>query len=141
VIVFSEPLSTSDQADVLQITRPDRTIAQFKYQDRKVIFADTIQLGVYTVNGSEGRTSHFAVNLFSPQESQIDPQESLQITGIAAAAGTDLKQNGEKELWRIIAGLALLLLVVEWLVYQRAIVMMLAQRLRSLSKKSGLNTQ
>ena len=81
------------------------------------------------------------MNLFSPLESQINPQDTIQIAGITAAAGTSLQQNGEKELWRIIAGLALFLLVVEWLVYQRAAVAMLAQRIKSFSRKSGLNTR
>jgi hypothetical protein len=140
-LVFSKPLSTSDQNPTLQIARPDGTIAQFNYQDGKVIFADTTQIGVYTIDSGDGQTSRFAVNLFSPQESQIDPQGSIQIAGIIPDAGTSLKQNGEKELWRTIAGLALFLLVIEWLVYQRAAVAMLAQRLRSFSKKPRLNTR
>ena len=140
-LVFSKPLSTSDQPASLQITRPDGTIAQFEYQDGKVVFADTTELGVYTVDSRAGETNRFAVNLFSPLESQINPQDTIQIAGITAAAGTSLQQNGEKELWRIIAGLALFLLVVEWLVYQRAAVAMLAQRIKSFSRKSGLNTR
>ena len=140
-LVFSEPLATSDQAATLQITRPDGTTAQFNYQDGKVVFADTTQSGVYTVDNGSGETSRFAVNLFSPQESQIAPQASIQIAGITPAAETSLQQNGEKELWRLVAGLALLLLVIEWLVYQRAVLAMLAQRIRSFSKKSGLNTR
>ncbi len=93
---------------------------------------------MYTVKSGNGETSRFAVNLFSPQESQISPQETIQIAGITPAGGSGLQQNGEKELWRIITGLALLLLVIEWLVYQRAALAMLVQRIRSSSKKSGM---
>ena len=140
-LVFSKPLSTSEQASTLQITRPDGTIAKLDYQDGKVVFADTSQLGVYTVKSSNGETNRFAVNLFSPQESQIEPQESIRIAGITPITMTNLQQKGEKELWRIAAELALFILVIEWLVYQRAVVAMLVLRLRLFPKKSGLNNR
>jgi von Willebrand factor type A domain/Aerotolerance regulator N-terminal len=140
-LIFSEPLATSDQVATLQITRPDGTTAQYNYLDGKVVFADTGELGVYKVDSGDGEISRFAVNLFSPQESQLEPQTAIQIAGITPAAGSSLQQNGEKELWRLVAGLALLLLVIEWLVYQRPVMAMLVQRVRSISKKSGLNTR
>ena len=140
-LVFSKPLSTSEQAHTLEITRPDGTIAKLDYQDGKVVFADTSQLGVYTVKNSDGETNRFAVNLFSPQESQIEPQESIRIAGITPITMTNLQQKGEKELWRIAAGLALFILVIEWLVYQRAVMAMLVLRLRLFPKKSGPNNR
>jgi hypothetical protein len=140
-LIFTKPLSTSNQDATIKITRPDGTGAQLSYQDGQVVFGDTTQLGIYTIDSGEGETSRFAVNLFSPQESQIAPKDSIQIAGITPAAGAGLQQNGEKELWRIIAGLALILLVIEWLVYQRAVLAMLAQRFRTFSKRSGLNSR
>ena len=89
-LVFSEPLSTSDQPAALKITRPDGTSAQITYQDGKVVFADTTQLGVYTVENADGETSRFAVNLFSPQELQIAPKKTIQIAGISPAGGSGL---------------------------------------------------
>lgn len=140
-LAFSQPLSTSGEEATLKITRPNGTSVQLGYQAGKVVFADTTQLGIYTVDAGDGVTSRFAVNLFSPQESRIAPHESIQIAGVTPAAGNSLQQNGERELWRIIAGLALLLLIIEWLVYQRAVLAMLVQRLRTFSQKSGLGSR
>jgi hypothetical protein len=140
-LIFSKPLSTSNQDASLAITRPDGMTAQFDYQDGQVVYADTNLLGVYSVQSSDGASSRFTVILFSPQESQISPQASLSITGIGSAVGNSQDQKGEREVWRIVAGVALLLLIVEWLVYQRAVLAMLLQRLKSFRKQSGLTSR
>ncbi len=140
-LVFTKPLSTSNRDATLSITRPDGISTQFEYQDGKIVYADTNLLGVYSVDSADGSSSRFTVNLFSPQESQIMPQSSLAITGIGSAAGDGQDQRGERELWRMVAGLALLLLIVEWLVYQRAVLAMLLQRLKSFGKQSGLTNR
>ena len=140
-LVFTKPLSTSNQDATLSITRPDGISTQFEYQDGKVVYADTNLLGVYSVSSADGNSNRFTVNLFSPQESQIMPQSSLTITGIGSASGDSQDQRGERELWRMVAGIALLLLIVEWLVYQRAVLAMLLQRLKSLGKQSGLTNR
>lgn len=82
-------------------------------------FTDTDETGYYAVNflsKNATRTEYFAVNLFDPAESNIRPAESLQIgpTTLPPAAAA---QIGLRELWPWLAGLALLVLLVEWLIY------------------------
>jgi hypothetical protein len=83
-------------------------------------------LGAYQINfqaNGDGETpspATFAVNLFSPQESDLNPADNLpalqtQDGQLGAAA-----QRSLREWWRPLALLALGLLVGEWLVYQRA---------------------
>lgn len=84
-------------------------------------FTSTDEIGYYAVNflaKDSTRAEYFAVNLFDPSESSIRPAETLQIgqTTLAPAAS---EQTGLRELWPWLAGLALLLLLIEWQVYHR----------------------
>lgn len=84
-------------------------------------FTNTEEIGYYAVNflsKDASRAEYFAVNLFDPSESNIRPAETLQIgqTTLAPAAA---EQTGLRELWPWLAGLALLLLLIEWQVYHR----------------------
>jgi hypothetical protein len=84
-------------------------------------FTQTDETGYYAVNFiSKGgsQVEYFAVNLFDPAESDIRPRATLQIGSVTvASAATD--QIGLRELWPWLAGLALLVLLVEWQVYHR----------------------
>lgn len=84
-------------------------------------FNDTHEPGYYAVNFLSQDTSlvdYFAVNLFSASESDIRPQETLQI------GRTEVKPAGEekvslREFWPWMVALALLLLLIEWQAYHR----------------------
>jgi hypothetical protein len=58
------------------------------------------------------------VNLFDERESDIRPRETIQI-GQATVASTASQQVGQRELWPWLAGLALLILLIEWQAYHR----------------------
>ena len=67
--------------------------------------------------------AQLAVNLFSPQESDLKPAESLPLTGntgLAAQKTSAVAQRARREFWRPLAFAALILLIAEWLVYYRA---------------------
>jgi hypothetical protein len=101
-------------------------------------FADTAELGLYTVEqrvaappvapappvtGTTSSTAappveYFAVNLFSPVESALAPQPTLAIAGQAPAApATGAERPREFWPWLLVAGL--LLLTLEWWIYNR----------------------
>ncbi|HMP41672.1 MAG TPA: hypothetical protein PKA05_14930, partial [Roseiflexaceae bacterium] len=95
----------------------------------------TDQLGVYQVELQRGgetlETRRFAVNLFSAEESSIAPQPDLavqQVSGLQQAVTRE--QVGRQEFWRWLAIIALLVLIIEWLVYQRSGLLLLFERLR-----------
>ena len=91
------------------------------------LFTNTGELGVYEVRYSNGgsappesgqQTGYFAVNLFQPAESDLHPASSIQV-GRAVISPSEEKATGQRELWPWLALLALLLLLVEWSVYQQ----------------------
>ncbi|PWH16816.1 MAG: hypothetical protein DDG60_03455 [Anaerolineae bacterium] len=84
-------------------------------------FTNTEEIGYYAVNflsKDTTRAEYFAVNLFDPSESNIRPAETLRI-GQTALNPATAEQTGLRELWPWLAALALLVLLIEWLVYHR----------------------
>ena len=85
-------------------------------------FDKTEQLGLYQVgykapDGDVQRT--FAVNLLDALESNIEPRETFKIGGDEVAAAQERWQP--RDLWKWIALGGLLLLMVEWYIYNRRI--------------------
>ena len=60
------------------------------------------------------------MNLFSPQESDVRPAEALPVLATEEAQNDERSGQVRREWWRALALIALALLLVEWLVYQRA---------------------
>ena len=113
-------LSLPPEVESATVTRPDGSTARLVPEGGRVAFADTSQLGVYQVAWGENGEAGFAVNLFSPGESDVRPAEALPLAGVEGAGEGDRPQQARREWWRPLAWIALALLVVEWLVYQRA---------------------
>jgi hypothetical protein len=71
--------------------------------------------------GTQDEPLLFAVDLFSPEESNIRPGDGARISSL----GTDVPDGGVEtgtardEFWPLLVALALLFLVIEWLVYER----------------------
>lgn len=113
----------------VRVTRPDgRTVssrgAEVQIQAGQAIYADTDALGVYLVEelaGDEVVGRHrYAVNLFAPAESRIAAQRDLNVPQTSGASSTVARErDGRQEFWRWVALVALIVLVAEWLVYQR----------------------
>lgn len=85
--------------------------------------ADTDELGIYQVvqsaPGQPDRTSWFAVNLFSPRESNLTPPPSLPVE-VGKASATVVPTSIPLDLWPWVAVGTLVILVAEWWVYRRA---------------------
>lgn len=84
-------------------------------------FTRTDEPGYYAVNFLSKETStfdYFAVNLFETAESDIRPRETLQI-GRVTVTPANAGKVSLRELWPWMAGLALLLLLIEWQAYHR----------------------
>lgn len=137
----------------LRLTRPDgRQISsnnsdQITVQNGQAVYADTDALGVYTVeefkDGELQARHRYAVNLFAANESQVEPKADIairQTSGLQSAA-TD-ERVGRQEFWRWLAAIALILLVIEWLVYQRNGIAYLRDRWRNRGQpRSTLGTR
>ena len=118
-----ESLSISPPLGVDQVVvaTPSNQLFTFNAGASALTFTDTDEPGYYAVNFISKETNtvgYFVVNLFDPAESDIRPQETLQIgqTAVTAAAAEKVSL---RELWPWLAGLALLLLLIEWQAYHR----------------------
>jgi len=84
-----------------------------------VLFSDTSEVGIYRVTVVEHRgpdeVSYLAVNAAA---TSIAPAQALDVAGRASQALAI--SRSDQDLWPFLAVLALLVLVVEWLVYHRA---------------------
>jgi len=88
-----------------------------------VTFDDTGLAGVYAVQelGDDGQVvgeGAFVVNAGHPEESNLQPVAGLaeSLTGGPELTSRAASASGASELWPILAGVALLLIVAEWLV-------------------------
>lgn len=85
-------------------------------------FANTDALGPYAVTFGDV-SGAFAVNFFNSIESEIAPSPQLVIGEQKENESNILTNNtlSQRELWRWLAALALLVLFVEWWIYQRGV--------------------
>ncbi len=120
------------------MTLPDGSVQKVQAQNNRFTITDTTQLGLYELqlteparsNPAQVRTASFAVNLFSPQESNVKPASTL--TGVEAEGGNGATaaRQAVREWWRPLALLALGFLMGEWMVYQRSALARIRDMLR-----------
>jgi hypothetical protein len=139
-----QPLALQVDASIseVRVTRPDGSAVSSRdggvqIRDGQAIYADTDPLGVYTLealrDGAVQATHRYAVNLFAPKESAIAAQRDLTVPQTSGAQSTITRErDGRQEFWRWLALAALVVLVIEWLVYQRNGLAYLRQRWRTL---------
>ena len=120
----SVAINPAADSDSVRITLPDgstRTLA-YHQKDRRCSFAETTTPGLYTVEvlrgGEVAQTAAFAVNLFDAGESDIAPQPTITL-GATTVTQTTEAEIGQREFWSLLAALALLVLLIEWVVYHR----------------------
>ncbi|MCL4300796.1 MAG: VWA domain-containing protein [Anaerolineae bacterium] len=124
-----EALSISIPAQIkrVRLTPPAGAGTVLPTQAGRASLPPLSQLGLYTVTfeSADGTvsTARLAVNFFDPLESAIAPRPALELTNPAepGPALTSLAP-AYQEWWRPLAFGALVLLVIEWLVYQRSAV-------------------
>lgn len=115
-------ISPSASATAVIVEKPDGRIWTADVGEDALIFAETDQLGLYRVSLRDAQGTRpagsFAVNLFSPAESAIQPAPSLSIGQVATDAAPE-NNVGQREWWPWLLLLALLILMVEWWVQHR----------------------
>lgn len=125
--VEEEPTRPGD----LKVIRPDVAVESIEVVGPRVkktlereqradfSFADTDRIGVYRVawNGQVQRS--FAVNLLDPEESNLEPRTEIQLGAERIIAGEARGQP--RDLWPIVLLGAILLLLLEWYIYNRRV--------------------
>jgi hypothetical protein len=82
-----------------------------------VRFPGTHRVGVYAVEAAGQPRQFFAVNLLESQESRIEPQEKIELSGVAVSAQEQGVQRANVPLWPLLTLAALLFVCIEWLAY------------------------
>jgi hypothetical protein len=122
----------------VRIIRPDGQVVSSRdglvqIRANQTFYTNTDLPGIYTLEERRGNTviasRRFAVNLFAPNESRIAPQRDLTIPQLSGAQSTVARErDGRQEIWRWLALAALIMLLIEWLFYQRNALSILRQR-------------
>ena len=115
-----EPFSMRmlDKDSMVLVTLPDGEIVQTPTTGNgELVFADTLQQGVYHVKSGTNKIS-FCVNLLDGVESDIKAKDILEL-GQYGRVGATVQLDSNKELWRWFAIICLLLLMFEWWFYHR----------------------
>jgi Ca-activated chloride channel family protein len=110
------------EAAEIIVTAPDDARHSLSVEEAPV-FVATDRLGIYLVeqvdqSGDALQSAAFAVNLFDEAESDIAPRETV-IVGRAEITAELEEDEGRREFWPWLAGLALGVFAVEWWAYQR----------------------
>jgi len=110
------------EADLVRVVAPDGATTTFRVDQPLLIYAETKQTGIYSVdmyNGTELiQQEFFAVNLFSESESDIAPR-AVQLGSGAEAAAETPQEVGQREFWSLFALIGLAILAFEWFIYHR----------------------
>ena len=112
-------LGLSEPARAAQVTLPDGATETLTLDPKanELVFGDTYKQGAYRLHVGTNDTT-FCVNLLDAAESNIRPRDELQLGKYTRVAATSL-QRANMELWRSIAGVGLLVLLIEWWYYHR----------------------
>ena len=88
-------------------------------KDPDLVFSDTEQLGLYELVSAGPVRRSFAVNLLDPLESDIEPRKRFKVGSDTVEAEPERRQP--YDLWKWFALGALVLLLLEWYVYNRRV--------------------
>ena len=114
-------LQSDSPTPTLTVRTPDgRSIRVSRGNLSSFTFADTDALGVYDVlDGKSQVIQRFAVNLFHPPESNIQPKD-IQI-GHTQVVGKRSVEPARRDVWKQLLLLALAVLLCEWYIYNRRV--------------------
>jgi hypothetical protein len=115
-------LTPSASSTAVLVTKPDGTVWQQEVGEEALIFTETNQPGLYAValRDAQGTRAagQFAVNLFAPEESKIQPTSFIQI-GQTTVETSENEDVGQYELWPWLLAAAVIILIIEWWVHFR----------------------
>ena len=126
-------LRTKSLAERLTIKKPDGSETQVdRNKDGSYLFHETEQPGYYEILEKDQVVGRFAVNLFDGQESDVrltvaaddDPNDNVEPVASLSIGHVEVKgttRPARQEIWRPILLLAILLLLVEWYIYNKRV--------------------
>jgi hypothetical protein len=116
-------LTLSNRFDNYRVVSPTgQRIELSRNNESRFTFTQTDQVGMYSVFADEMERpmERFCVNLFSSRESELAIASAIQM-GADRIEATSNFVRARQELWRWILGLGLVLLMIEWVIFNRRI--------------------
>ena len=116
-------LTLSNRFDNYRVVSPTgQKIELSRNNESRFTFTQTDQVGMYSVFADEMERpmERFCVNLFSGRESELAIASAIQM-GADRIEATSNFVRARQELWRWILGLGLVLLMIEWVIFNRRI--------------------
>jgi hypothetical protein len=117
-------ISLPEGVSEAQLTRPGgERLAVRPDVSGTVYYGGTQQVGIYRVayqRDGKDRSDAYAVNLEDPWESDIRPRGAAELGSPQIKAGQAISAS-TPEIWRWFIGAALLVLMVEWYIYNRRV--------------------
>ncbi len=88
----------------------------------KCVFTGTSEVGVYEAQHNSQTFQQIAVNLFDKRESDVsvEPEPSIQV-GYVEVVGEEAWTPWRRELWKVLVAAGLVVLLVEWYIYNRRV--------------------
>ncbi|MBN1488580.1 MAG: VWA domain-containing protein [Phycisphaerae bacterium] len=106
---------------ILTVRRPSGHTDTVSVRDDGMgYYANMTRAGLYTIDGAVAGDTAFAVNLFDDHESQIRPNKDFRIGDDRITATADTHRTN-RMLWPYLILAALGVLFVEWIVYNRRV--------------------
>jgi Ca-activated chloride channel family protein len=114
----SLPASTS--SGTLLVTDPSGNSTELQADQDSRFLLQPNQTGIYSLAdpAQPGMEAFLAVNLFSPQESDLTPATNIVVAQKPISANHEM-ESGQREFWPWLAVAALLILWLEWWLYYR----------------------
>lgn len=114
----------SAEATEIKVVRPDGSSAVLVPDaTRMAYFGGTERVGIYRAEGGAPGQDRFAVNLADAHESHIAPPAgALRVAGRPVGELAAIR-TATPEIWRWFMGAALLLVLLEWWVYNRRVML------------------
>lgn len=105
----------------IEVTNPAGVVEKLKRGNRSAFaFGKTEQVGVYGVNWDGGGRA-FSVNLLDADESNLEPRGVSEIEIGGAELTAESQRTQPREIWKWVALVALMALLLEWYIYNRRI--------------------
>ena len=117
-------LNLATRFNEIEISPPNGKKVQIDRSGQpQLIYTQTDDLGFYEARPAKADRilQLFTVNLFSEQESNIKSASEVQIGSQTVAAQAKQSEIVRVEYWRWLLGLALVILSVEWYLYNRRV--------------------
>ncbi len=85
----------------------------------KFVYTETESTGIYSVYQDKQMRGHFVINLLDANESNIHPKPQIKIGDETVRAGSE--RETPREIWKWIVLAGLVLLGIEWYIYNRRV--------------------